>query len=96
MQDICRTLKLHKIVVNILTAVSQEVTVAMKMHKPLYGFLRWFCSSNPRNQMALYASDSIPLFVEHFHKNVVCLSGWSLGTHTESTGGPSYTVCGTW
>ena len=70
MQDICRTLRLHSIVVNILTTVSQDPAVAFRMHATLYGFLRWFCTSNPRNQMALYTAGGLELLVGHFCQDV--------------------------
>ena len=72
MQDVCRVLKVHCTVVNVLKAVSRDTGMASKMNAALYDFLRWFCKRNPKNQVALYTTESLALFVKHLQDNVVC------------------------
>ena len=57
-------------VMNVLKAVSQDKAAASRMQPALYGFLRWFSTENPKNQVALYTAESVPMFVEHLQEEV--------------------------
>ena len=72
MQDIFRILKLHSIAVNILDAVAKETVSAAKMNGPLYDFLQIFCTKSPKNQVALYATGCLALFVRQLPEHLVC------------------------
>ena len=85
-QDIFRALKLHKIVISILQAISKESETASKMCGSLYDFLIAFCTKNPKNQVALYTEESLELFLRRKPANPVCDAGvWAQG-HSYGTG----------
>ena len=69
MQDILRILKLDRIGVGILAAVA-GAPAAHRLKTALYSFLKRFCHNNPKNQAALYAPESLRLFVSHLPDNV--------------------------
>ena len=77
-QDILRVLKLHKIAINILGAISKDAAAGPKMSGPLYSFMIAFCNKNPKNQVVLYTEESLQLFLRNVSENEVrsAWAGW--------------------
>ena len=71
-QDILRTLKVHEMMCSILESVASSGEASDEISAPIYTFLRGFCASHPKNQVALYKSGSLLFFVRQLPEDQVC------------------------